>query len=195
MNISYPQLVKNFAEKLIFLYLECAETARFVTLKKRNELLVKYLKPMVKSNEYKPLRKDIKTLLLLARKNNGNVENQLIRLRSLVDKFDNDVEFFYSLLSQIEETLNLPSRIFDKSKPAEKHHVYVLGEHIDHAFSDEGEQIAPLALVVNSKRWTEIGNEVEKHGHFISEVSDSTPEKATIFLHPKARTLNSSLVA
>ncbi len=196
MKRPYPQLVKLFAENaLLFLYLKCADTGRFVPLKKRNEWLVQYLKPFIKKDEYKPLRKDIKSLILLGRKKNDDVEKQLIKLRSLVDKFDNDVEYFYGLLSQLEEELSLPSLLFNKEKPAQPHHIYILEEHIDQGFSAEGIQIAPLALVVNSSRWHKIEEQVDSYGHFVIEVKDSTENKATIFLHPKVRNLSQHKVA
>ena len=196
MKKTYPQLVKYFTENaLLHLYMRCEDEKRFVPLKRRNEWLVQYLKPFIKNDEYRPLRKDIKTLIIGGRKNTANIEQQLIRLLSLVDTFDNDVEHFYSLLSQLEDNLSLPSSIFDKDKPAQEHHIYVLGEHVDSAFTKEGLQVAPLALVVNSSRWQKIEAEVDQHGHFVTEVSDSTDMKATIFLHPKSRNISQHKVA
>ena len=196
MKKTYPQLVKYFAENaLLHLYMRCADEKRFVPPKRRNEWMVQYLKPFVKNDEYRKLRKDIKSLINAARKNTANIEQQLIRLRSLVDKFDNDVEHFYSLLSHLEDNLKLPSKLFDKDSPVQDNYIYVLEEHVDHAFSKDGIQVAPLALVVNSNRWQQIEGEVKQHGHFVIEVTDSTETKATIFLHPKARKLDHSLVA
>ena len=134
-------------------------------------------------------------LLLAGVKNTTNIEQQLIRLLSLVDKFDNDVKHFYGLLNQLEDNLNLPSSLFDKDKPAQEHHIYIFGEHVDTAFTKEGLQVAPLALVVNSSRWQKIEAEVNQHGHFVTEVTDSTDMKATIFLHPKSRNISQHKVA
>ncbi len=196
MNRTYPQLVKVFAENaLLFLYLKCADEKRFVPVKRRNEWLVQYLKPFIKNDEYKKLKNDIKSLIQAGRKHTANLEEQLIRLRSLVDKFDNDVEHFYSLLSQLENNLKLPSLLFDKDKPIQDNHIYVLSDHIDNAFCKDGIQVAPLAIVINSKRWPQIEAQVNTHDHFVSEVTDSTQEKATILLHPKSRKLEQTLVA
>ena len=190
MKRTYPQLVKLFSENaLLHLYLKCADEKRFVPSKRRNEWLVQYLKPFVKNDDYKKLRKDIKKLIQAGRKHSASIEEQLIRLRSLVDKFDNDVEHFYSLLNHLENTLKLPSLLFEKDKPAQDNHIYVLSEHIDHGFDDNGIQVAPLALVVNSSHWQQIEIEVNQHGHFLTEVTDSTDTQATVFLHPKARKL------
>ncbi|MBE8232963.1 MAG: DUF2913 family protein [Endozoicomonadaceae bacterium] len=175
---------------LLFLYLKCADEVRFTPLKRRNEWLIQHFKPMVKCDEHKAIRKDVKLLIHGGRKNTINIENELLKLRSLMSKYSNDVDRFYGLLSAIEGKLALQSCMFETAQSAQKNKIYLLNDHIDNGFNNDGIQVAPLALIVNSSKWNLIEDIIKQHGHFTSEVTDSTELKATIYLHPQSRNID-----
>ncbi len=181
MNKSYPNTVKKFCDSsLLHLYISCSETTRFVPTHKRNEWLVKYLKPQLTKAEYKPLKKDIKSLLLLGKKRTANLEKQLIRLRGLVDNFDNDVEQFYSLLSLLEDELQLPSNL--QRNPHLKEQICISEQCIDSGFDKSGYQIAPLSLTVYSAQWPKLDELIKRHGHFVLEIIETSSYEAVVFL-------------
>ena len=65
MNNTYPILIKHLCDtSLLHLYILCSDSSRYLPTHKRNEHLVKFLKPLIKETKYKPVRKDIKTLLI-----------------------------------------------------------------------------------------------------------------------------------
>ncbi len=182
MSKSYPSTVKNFCDSsLLHLYLSCSETTRFVPIHRRNEWLLKYLKPQLNKSEYKPLKKDIKSLLLLGKQRTADLEKQLLKLRGLVDNFDNDVEQFYSLLSVFEDELHLPSSL--QRNPSLKEQICISEQSIDAGFDKSGSQIAPLCITVYSSQWPEIDELVQKHGWFRLEVKETTSSDALMSLH------------
>ncbi len=170
MNKSYPHLVKHFCDTtLLHLYLTCAETTRFVPLHRRNACLIKYLKPLSKCLEFQPIRKDIKTLLNLGKKSSGDIEKHLIKLRKLVDNFDNDVERFYELLSKIEDDVGLFSCLYNDVIDKDK--IYVLENDIDNGFDIDGNQIGPISLITNSSSWQKIAPVVDTQAHFTLNIT------------------------
>jgi hypothetical protein len=64
--------------------------------------------------------------------------------------------------------------------------VYLLADHIDNGFDDNGKQVAPIALSVNSSKWKQIPALAEEHGHFYIEILDSDESKANLYVHPAA---------
>ena len=182
MNISYPNTVKKFCDSsLLHLYLSCSETTRFVPMHKRNEWLVKYLKPQLNKAEYKPLKKDIKSLLLLGKRRTANLEKQILRLRGLVNNFDNDVEQFYALLSLLEDELKLPSSL--QRNPKLKEQICISEQCIDSGFDKLGCQISPLGITVYSTQWSKLDELVKRHGHFSLEIKETSLCKAVAFLN------------
>ncbi len=184
MDKPYPTAVKNFCNSsLLHLYISCAETSRFVPLRKRNECLIKYLKPQLVKTEYKALKKDIKTLIIGGKKQTADLEKQIIKLRGMVDNFDNDVENFYSLLSVFEDELQIPSSILKNPKYTEQ--ICISEQCIDEGFDKSGRKITPLRFTVYSDRWPMIEPLVKQHGQFILEVKESSDSEAIMFLHDK----------
>ncbi len=182
MNNNYPNTIKNFCDSsLLHLYLSCSETTRFVPTHKRNEWLVKYLKPQLNKAEYKPLKKDIKSLLLLGKRRTANLEKQILRLRGLVDNFDNDVEQFYALLSLLEDELKLPSSL--QRNPKLKEQICISEQCIDSGFDKSGCQIAPLGITVYSAQWPKLDELIKRHGHFSLEIKEINFCKAVAFLN------------
>ncbi|MEZ9469357.1 DUF2913 family protein [Vibrio lentus] len=182
----YPQLVNDLViNTLLHLYMECSDTRRFVPLHQRNAIVMRYLKSLLKKAAYKETRKDIKALIYAGQKGD-KLEEQLWRLKSLVNNYGNDVENFYGFLNLIESTLAIYSELFKENTAVVSNRVYLLADHIDNGFDDNGKQVAPIALSVNSSKWKQIPALAEEHGHFYIEILDSDESKANLYVHPAA---------
>tara|TARA_R110000737_G_C14574303_1_gene484596 strand:- start:1311 stop:1583 length:273 start_codon:yes stop_codon:yes gene_type:complete len=68
---------------LLHLYIVINGIDGFVSQPVRNAILVKFLKPKMKSPEYKLIKKDIKTFLIAGRKKELNLEAKLNELKEL----------------------------------------------------------------------------------------------------------------
>lgn len=85
MEPNYKQHVVDFCfNNLISLYLDVAEQRGFVPHEKRNAYLLKRLKNQYKEPVNKPIKKEIKTLIV--RSKSINIEQQLIKLSALIDQ-------------------------------------------------------------------------------------------------------------
>ncbi|GAD91364.1 hypothetical protein VHA01S_087_00040 [Vibrio halioticoli NBRC 102217] len=106
--MSYATQIETVAcHSLLHLEMQKRYTERFIPVEKRNQILVKYLKGMVKSPKYKLAKKDIKTLIQLGRKKGQNLELHIEALRVLEKPTgNNDLENFYFLVKDIERQLS-----------------------------------------------------------------------------------------
>ncbi|QIR16391.1 DUF2913 family protein [Shewanella aestuarii] len=83
MKPNYKQHVVDFCfNNLISLYIDVAEQRGFVPPQKRNAYLLKRLKNQYKEPVNKPIKKEIKTLIV--RSKSINIEQQLIKLSALI---------------------------------------------------------------------------------------------------------------
>ncbi|TRY15816.1 DUF2913 family protein [Shewanella hanedai] len=160
---------------LLHLYLTTAETSRFTPKIRRNEILVRYLKPMIKVKRYQASKKEIRRLLALARTESCDLEAKLIELRNLSlrhDKNATDAKRLFNLLSIIESGLGFPSRFL--SSPSETQRVpnmiYMLQEHVENGFIESGEQVAPVSLFLESDHVTKLIDLINDTGLFLAKM-------------------------
>ncbi len=74
------QLLSELAvHALLHLHFKIHASSRMLSLKERNDLLQKWLKPKLKSNRYKLIKKPLKSLTQQAKGENGNLEALLER--------------------------------------------------------------------------------------------------------------------
>ncbi|AQS36608.1 Protein of unknown function (DUF2913) [Shewanella psychrophila] len=75
----YQDVMKSLVDNsLLHLYLTVAETPRIVPVHKRNEILVRHLKPMLKDRRYRRVKSELRRLLSTGRSAKGDLEAELI---------------------------------------------------------------------------------------------------------------------
>jgi hypothetical protein len=79
----YEKLLKLSENALLHLYITISVTNGFVSQSARNAILVKFLKPKIKSPEYKLIKKDIQTFVRAGRSKEIKLETKLIKLIEL----------------------------------------------------------------------------------------------------------------
>ncbi|WP_434949774.1 hypothetical protein ACRWQL_00365 (plasmid) [Shewanella sp. HL-SH4] len=83
MEDKYKESVTNFCfNNLISLYMLVSESPGFVTTEQRNAYLLKRLKAQCKMAENKPIKKEIKTMIVKAK--SLNIEQQLLKLSEVI---------------------------------------------------------------------------------------------------------------
>ncbi len=183
----YHNLHDTVTHALLHLLFKVSVSERFVPTAKRNEILVKYLKPKLNDKSLSNIRKDIKLMLNVARKRAGNLEMRLYQLNEQANLTQMaGVEKLYSLLVYLHEEEGLESKLFEEGIKAEPDILYLLEGHIEHGFDQDNNQVAPVSILIESKRAPELLDVIHRFGWFVAEMKEWNPDKhqAHILLHP-----------
>lgn len=107
----YLQLNRLIDNALLHLLSSVAASERMLPTPRRNDILVHFLKPKLKDKEYKLVRKDVRAMLQVARRLNGNLERKLYALTALSESLGlTDLERLYRLFTYLEQQHGMPQR-------------------------------------------------------------------------------------
>ena len=176
---------------LLHLYLTAAETSRFTTKGKRNNILISYLKPMIKDKRYQPCKKDIKNLLLFARVVNSDLEAKLVELRDLSLRYASnatDAKQLFNLLTIIKREQGFPAFFLNGISDPKRvpNTIYIVQEHVENGFIDTGEQVAPVSLFLESDKVETLVDFINETGLFYAKIQqiNNINQKGHILLNP-----------
>ncbi|HIF9078197.1 TPA: DUF2913 family protein [Photobacterium damselae] len=150
---------------------------------------MRYLKPKLKSPKYKRVKAELKTMIGIGRKQEGNLEVKLIELNQLANKHRQDTTDAHSLF-QLMELLDVEhdfdSKLFNPDIISVSDVIYILPDHIEHCFTDDGKQVAPVSLFIESERAPELLSAIQNSKLFTGEMTEWNDEmkQAHILLHP-----------
>ncbi len=154
-SIDANQLLSELAtHALLHLHFKILASTRPVAVKERNDLLQKWLKPKLKSNRYKLIKKPLKSLTQQAKGESGNLEVLLERCvgadkpRSLQPHLDS----YLLLINEIEKKLGttvLLSRPEDVDLSHDQHGclLCVLSDNLNQHFDDNNALVAPISML------------------------------------------------
>lgn len=163
-----------------------AMTPRYVPVAKRNEILVKFLKPMLNDKSLANIRKDLKLMIITTRHKGSNLEMKLYELHEKANHVViNGAERLYSLLTYLYDEKGIESKLFDENDEAQPEVLYMLADHIEHCFNANQQQVAPLSMLIQSQQAQELIDVINQHGWFHADMKEWEPEKgqAHIQLH------------
>lgn len=191
MNISkefnyYSNLNTLIVHALLHLHFQISSTTRFVPVAKRNEILIKFLKPKLAEKSLANIKKDIKLMLAVARRKSGNLEIRLNELNQQANQtLSAGTDRLFNLLGHLQ-SLGFESQLFEEGSTAEADVLYMIEEQIEHGFDDEHKQITPLSMLIQSERAQELINTINDHGMFIAEMKEWNVQtaQAHILIHP-----------
>ncbi|NMV12917.1 DUF2913 family protein, partial [Vibrio parahaemolyticus] len=134
----YHNLHNVITHALLHLLCQVSASSRFVPVKSRNDILIKYLKPKLNDKSLSNIKKDIKLMISLARKKGGNLEMKLHQLNSQ-SKHTKLIgaEKLYNLLVHLYDVEGIESRLFEEGSEAEPGILYMLEEQVEHGFDQE----------------------------------------------------------
>lgn len=177
---------------LLHLYFTVAESSRFTPRARRNEILVRYLKPMMKDKQYQAAKNELRRLIGLGRKASCDLEATLVELRDLLlctNKNATDAERLFNLLTLIESSLGLSTRFLDGINDTQRlpDVIYMLQEHVENGFVESGEQIAAVSLFLESDKVVSLVDSINETGLFVAEMQQLScdTKQGHIVLHPK----------
>ncbi|MGR5230632.1 DUF2913 family protein [Photobacterium damselae] len=173
-NSPYHVLLSNVVDNaLLHLYSKVSVSTRFVPTIKRNEILVRYLKPKLKSSKYKLVKAELKTMIGIGRNRDGNLEAKLIELNQLANKHrqdTTDAHSLFQLMELLDAEHDFDSKLFNPDIISVSDVIYILPDHIEHCFADDGKQVAPVSLFIESERVTELLLAVDNSELFTTEL-------------------------
>ncbi|WP_340642471.1 DUF2913 family protein [Photobacterium damselae] len=189
-NSPYHALLSNVVDNaLLHLYSKVSASTRFAPTIKRNEILVHYLKPKLKSPKYKRVKAELKTMIGIGRKQEGNLEVKLIELNQLANKHrqdTTDAHSLFQLMELLDAEYDFDSKLFNPDIISVSDVIYILPDHIEHCFADDGKQVAPVSLFIESERAPELLSAIQDSKLFTGEMTEWNDEtkQAHILLHP-----------
>ncbi|WP_065779805.1 DUF2913 family protein [Vibrio parahaemolyticus] len=167
-SIEYRNAIsKLVTHALLHLRSHIAAQTRFVTVEQRNALVVKWLKSQTTKKEYASIKKDIKTLILIGRKRDGNVEQRLWVLNGLNEQArtdTTDIDLLYRYLSRLEEHGYTSSLATDVELSADV--ICISETDIEKGFDDRSKQIKPMPFVMrtqNPEALLKLSEQVSQH--------------------------------
>jgi hypothetical protein len=188
-KLKYHQAFTNLTTlALLHLYSYMEMSSRFVPMKKRSELLIKFLKKQMALQGNAIIKKDIKVLITQARQGK-NIEKKLGELHKVNcqygEKFT-DADHLFILLTYLYEQHGFESTLDNPEIEREPGIIYTDSELIDTCFSDENILSRPLPISIIMDEPSRLVDIINGHGGmFIAEyVSTSIDDKcATLLLH------------
>lgn len=193
--MSEPDILCDVIDNaLLHLYLTVTETTRYTPIPKRNEALLRYLKPLAKDKAYRGARKEIRSFLALGKKPGCNLESKLVELQELSLRYDknaSDARRLFNMLGQIEDRLGFPTRFIDylNGEQPQANTIYMLQEHIENGFIESGEQVAPVSLFFESSKVASLLEFINTSGLFLAELQQMNEgaKQGHIVLHPTSK--------
>lgn len=153
MNTHKHSLILEITQNaLLSLYLMISNEKRFVTTEKRNAYLVQYLKKIEKKAYFKNIKKEIKLMILVAKKKASDLEIKLIELnRSALAEQNSldDAQILYDFLQSLLDNYGYDSKLYESVKEYDHDVIYIMQEQLVNCFSPKGAQLAPISIIIS----------------------------------------------
>lgn len=180
----YQALDELVTNALLALYCTMSQQGGFWTTKKRNELLVKFIKPKLKKPQFLTCKNEIKTMLSIGRSATGSLEQKLWDINRLNLEYQakfSQADELYIMLSGLFEQHQFPSMLENSEKDLERDTLYMKEKGIEKGFDEDNNQIKPLAMTVKTERLKALIEAVQAKGIYRVEV-DHVDEHEVIHL-------------
>lgn len=182
----YSSLVVN---ALIHLYISISDSAGNVSVVRRNEILVKYLKPFLKDERYRYIKNETRKLVVIGRQKMANLELKLVEVDELLKKSLIDVtdaQNLFDLLEIVRVKHGVESRFILNDEVRKPQFIYLLRSHVENGFSDAGRQVAPVSLFYESLFYDKLEAALNDEGLFKVEVAQVNHvfQQIHLILHP-----------
>ncbi len=125
----------------------------------------------------------------IGRNREGNLEKKLLELNQLANKHRQkatDAHLLFQLMELLDAEYKFASKLFNPDVLSVSDVIYILPEHIDNCFTDEGKQVAPVSLFIESDRTKELLLAINNSELFYTELKEwnELKKQAHILLHP-----------
>ncbi len=173
---------------LLHLYSYIDMSPKFIPIKKRNELLIKFLKKQITLQCNIIIKKDIKMLIHQARQG-INIEKKLGELHKVNCQYGKrltDSDHLFILFTYLYEEHDIKSMLYDPESKQESGIIYTDSGLINTYFSDEGILTKPLPLSIIMDKPSQLVDIINNHGgvFIVEHLSTSINNQcANLLLH------------
>ena len=163
-------------------------STRHLTVLKRNEILIKFLKPKLKDKSLSNIKSEIKSMLNIARHKKGNLEQRLYEINENAQKIrENDANKLYTLLNYLYINDGVESYLMDDEKDIKADTIYIKENDMTECMDKNNQQIHPVTFYLRSDRLESILDKINHQGYFVSEYlsHDSDRNLSQCCIHKK----------
>ncbi|MGO2324326.1 DUF2913 family protein [Vibrio casei] len=173
----HKQLSDVLTNALLHLYLEVTKSQKFFTTQARNQIIIRYIKPLVKDRRYALVKKRLKTISLM-KPAGESIEKRLLQI---VDSYQsvinpNDSEKLFRVLTHMEKG-GIHSMLTESDDMDDQDILMVSEAKIAESFDADGLMLKPLTLFIKTEHPDVIERELSVLGFF--SISASTPPEKT----------------
>ena len=186
----YQATTRLITHALFALYFQVQESKGYTPIKRRNEILVKFLKNQQKKSIYTTLKKEIKTMLAIGRKPNSNLEEKLHELNRLNLEYKaklTGADELYILFNHLYEALGFASQLTHPETAIEEDIIYMNQSDIEEGFDERNVQIKPLPMTVKTHRLAALIDYVSRQDSYSIEVVGVDEDIISLLLHKKQK--------
>lgn len=167
----YKNLNDVIVHALLHVLMQANQSPRYIPTPKRNELLVKFLKPKLHQKALSNIKKDIKLMILTAKKKGGNLEQKLYELNAQARNFlYHDAEKLYQLLTTLSSDIHIGSKLLEGDEKRERDILYIEQDNIEKSIQPNNHENTPIIGYIQSHKVEEI----------VTLVNASAPFSATV---------------
>ncbi|PSW20785.1 DUF2913 domain-containing protein [Photobacterium sanctipauli] len=164
---------------LALLHLEFKKLDKPLSLAERNNLLIQFLKPKIKANHYRAIKKSTKKWVMMGRQPGADLESVLEQEQERLQAVcSTDMYRFVDLIGEIEQLLRTKvqysvAREIDLNARYGKVLVTVVDEDLTASFDDDGLMIksTQILFIGNSEHKEIFSAAIEKDNNFQSVVA------------------------
>ncbi|MFA0079360.1 DUF2913 family protein [Vibrio artabrorum] len=188
-NLKHYQAISCLVtHALLALYFQIQNRQGYTPIKRRNDILVKFIKTQQKKAMYASLKKEMKTMLAIGRNPKGNLEARLhdINQLNLECKMKlTHADELYILFNHLFEAIGFSSQLADSKTLIEENILYMSQLDIEEGFDDQNNQIKPLPMTVKTQRLEALIDHVNAHDGYSIEVVKVKDDAISLLLHRK----------
>ncbi|WGW00191.1 DUF2913 family protein [Vibrio sp. YMD68] len=181
----YQALDELVTNALLALYCTMSQQGGFWTVKRRNEQLVKFIKPKVKQPQFSTCKNELKTMLSIGRSPTGNLEHKLWDVNRLNLEYQSkfsQADELYIMLTGLFERHQFPSMLEAPEKELEQDTIYLKEKNVEQGFDDDNNQIKPLAMTVKTHRLEVLTEALQANGIYRVDINGMDEDGATHLL-------------
>jgi hypothetical protein len=180
MNINH--IFQVFIDNAILhLYLDISDRTGFLTNKHRNKILIAFINKSLKNQRYKPIKKELRSLLYIGRSSSISLEGKLWGFKIASYRIKSDLRHLYDLLEFLKQNLGLESRFFIDEPNV--NFICMRQSEVEACFGQKGEQIAPISMTIENRKLNEIIEFITQKSLFTVEIGPKTSNCIFIVIH------------
>ncbi|OCH57269.1 MULTISPECIES: DUF2913 family protein [Vibrio] len=175
----YQALDGLVTSALLALYCTMSQKGGFWTTQRRNEQLVKFIKPTLKKVQFATCKNEIRAMIGIGRRATGNLEQKLWEVNAMNLAYRarfTPADELYIMLNALYEQHQFSSMLENAEEAMEIDTLYMKAKGVENGFDADNNQIKPLTVAVKTQRLDTLIQAVQANGVYRVDI-DSVDEQ------------------